>query len=87
MNSGWKELGRALAVKESTLSNIYEEVTEGEFHDRISFERCCQMLHTWLQSEGSAATVRVLMTKLTMCGFGDTVIELAEHLLDSDIDN
>ena len=53
----------------------------------ISFERCCQMLHTWLQSEGSAATVRVLMTKLTMCGFGDTVIELAEHLLDSDIDN
>ena len=81
VGNGWNELGRELTVKESVLSNVFEEVTEGESQGRTSYERCCQVLQWWIQNEGSNATVRVLMTSLTECGFGDIVRELAEHLL------
>ncbi|OXB54297.1 hypothetical protein ASZ78_002816 [Callipepla squamata] len=70
----WKTFGRALDLTEN-------DIYLAEQHDRCSREPFIQMLNTWLNRQGSNASVNMLLETLPRIGLGGVADEVASKLV------
>lgn len=60
----WKKLARDLNIRDPVIDAIEEEEADGQ-------ERCIASLRRWYENNGSSATSRELMLRLTNMGYGN----------------
>ncbi|XP_065601153.1 LOW QUALITY PROTEIN: tumor necrosis factor receptor superfamily member 10A-like [Cyrtonyx montezumae] len=70
----WKMFGRALDLTEN-------DIYLAEQHDRCSREPFIQMLNTWLNRQGSNASVNTLLETLPRIGLGGVADKVASELV------
>ncbi|NP_989446.2 tumor necrosis factor receptor superfamily member 10B precursor [Gallus gallus] len=70
----WKRFGRALDLQENDLYLA-------EQHDRVSCEPFYQMLNTWLNQQGSKASVNTLLETLPRIGLSGVADIIASELI------
>ena len=73
VKTSWKRLARRLDLSTAEIDNIQEE--ENDDH-----ERCCKVLDTWCQRNGSDAKIKKLMKTLTDAGLADVNIDVIKCL-------
>ena len=60
VNTSWKRLARGLNLTPAEIDNIQEE-------EKDDHERCCKVLDTWCQRNGSEAKIKKTYEDLDRC--------------------